>query len=76
MAVKCPQCGADYDVTLFTFGRRIRCDCGAWVDLAVVVVHVTEDDHRIVVPLHRLGQRLPRHRRGGRHPSLSPDIRS
>jgi hypothetical protein len=21
-------------VTLFTFDRRIRCDCGAWVDLA------------------------------------------
>lgn len=35
MAIKCPQCGAEYDVTLFPFGRRIRCDCGAWVDLAV-----------------------------------------
>jgi hypothetical protein len=35
MAVTCPQCGAEFDVTLFTFGRRIRCDCGAWVDLAV-----------------------------------------
>ena len=35
MAITCPQCGAEYDVTLFTFGRRIRCDCGSWVDLAV-----------------------------------------
>ena len=35
MAIKCPQCGAEYDVTLFTFGRRIRCECGAWVDVAV-----------------------------------------
>ena len=34
MAITCPQCGAGYDVTLFQFGRRIRCDCGAWVDLA------------------------------------------
>lgn len=33
MAIKCPQCGAEYDVTLFTFGRSIRCDCGAWVDI-------------------------------------------
>jgi DNA-directed RNA polymerase subunit RPC12/RpoP len=33
MAIKCPQCGSEYDVTLFTFGRSIRCDCGAWVDL-------------------------------------------
>jgi hypothetical protein len=35
MAIKCPKCGTEYDVTLFTFGRSIRCDCGASVDLAV-----------------------------------------
>jgi len=35
MAIKCPQCGAEFDVTLFTFDRKIQCDCGAWVDLAV-----------------------------------------
>ena len=35
MAIKCPQCGAECDVILFTFGRSIRCGCGAWVDLAV-----------------------------------------
>jgi putative transcriptional regulator len=35
MAIKCPVCGAEYDVTLFAFGRRIRCSCGAWVDLDV-----------------------------------------
>ena len=29
-----PQCGAEFDVTLFTFDRSIRCDCGTWVDLA------------------------------------------
>jgi hypothetical protein len=34
MSIKCPQCGAEFDVTLFTFDRGIRCDCGAWVDLA------------------------------------------
>ncbi len=34
MSIKCPQCGTEFDVTLFTFDRRIRCDCGAWVDLA------------------------------------------
>jgi hypothetical protein len=33
MAINGPQCGAEYDVTLFTFGRRLHCDCGAWVDL-------------------------------------------
>ena len=35
MAIRCPHCGAEYDVTLFTFDRRLHCDCGAWVDLAV-----------------------------------------
>jgi hypothetical protein len=33
MAISCPRCGAGYDVTLFQFGHRLRCDCGAWVDL-------------------------------------------
>ncbi len=34
MAIQCPQCGAEYDVTLFAFGRSIHCECGQWVDLA------------------------------------------
>jgi len=33
MAITCPRCGVGYDVTLFQFGHRLRCDCGAWVDL-------------------------------------------
>jgi hypothetical protein len=33
MAIVCPRCGLGFDVTLFEFGRRIRCECGAWVDL-------------------------------------------
>ena len=33
MAIMCPRCGAGYDVTLFQFGRAVRCDCGTWVDL-------------------------------------------
>jgi putative protease len=33
MAIACPRCGAGFDVTLFQFGHRVRCDCGAWVDL-------------------------------------------
>ena len=35
MAMTCPRCGAEYDVTLFAFGRRVRCDCGEWVDWSV-----------------------------------------
>ena len=33
MAIVCPQCGQQYDITLFGFGKAIRCACGAWVDL-------------------------------------------
>lgn len=28
MAVSCPKCGRQYDVTLFQFGRSINCACG------------------------------------------------
>ncbi len=33
MAIVCPRCGTAFDVALFQFGRWIRCDCGARVDL-------------------------------------------
>jgi len=39
MAIKCPQCGAEFDVTLFTFDRKIQCDCGAWVDLRELITN-------------------------------------
>ncbi|MBN1394915.1 MAG: hypothetical protein JW959_07825 [Pirellulales bacterium] len=32
MAIICPRCGANYDATLFEFGRRVRCACGAEVE--------------------------------------------
>ena len=31
MAVQCSRCGNHYDVTLFQFGRKVICDCGAAV---------------------------------------------
>lgn len=31
MAVPCPRCGREYDVTLFEFGRTLWCTCGARV---------------------------------------------
>ena len=33
MAINCPQCGREYDVTLFQFGRTIHCTCGTRVGL-------------------------------------------
>ena len=28
MAIECPRCGRQYDVTLFQFGAGVDCDCG------------------------------------------------
>jgi uncharacterized protein with PIN domain len=33
MAIRCPGCGREYDVTLFQFGRTLRCACGQLVGL-------------------------------------------
>jgi hypothetical protein len=33
MAISCPECGREYDVTLFEFGRTIHCACGARVGM-------------------------------------------
>ncbi len=32
MSILCPRCGAEYDATLFAFGRRVPCTCGALVE--------------------------------------------
>ena len=31
MAITCPRCGSEFDATLFQFGHRVRCRCGAEV---------------------------------------------
>lgn len=36
MAVPCPRCGREYDVTLFEFGRTVWCTCGSRVGRAAV----------------------------------------
>ncbi len=50
MSIKCPQCGAEYDVTLFTLDRSIRCDCGANVDLEVGHQQTSKDGMQAVSP--------------------------
>lgn len=32
MAVRCPQCHRQYDITLFQFGRTVLCECGERLD--------------------------------------------
>ncbi len=33
MAIRCPSCGHEYDVTLFEFESGVVCDCGEYVSL-------------------------------------------
>ncbi len=32
MAITCSRCGSEFDVTLFQFGHRVRCHCGAEIE--------------------------------------------
>jgi len=34
VAIRCPQCGREYDVSLFQFDRTIQCDCGRKLELS------------------------------------------
>jgi len=33
MAITCPDCGREFDVTLFEFGREVTCPCGRKITL-------------------------------------------
>jgi uncharacterized protein with PIN domain len=47
MGVPCPDCGRQYDVSLFSFGRTIHCTCGCRVGLEPRVQrHVSADPPR------------------------------
>jgi nucleotide-binding universal stress UspA family protein len=62
MAITCHRCGRQYDVTLFQFGRRVECTCGATVDLSRGHLLMTDSDsskertswfprHKVLVPI-------------------------
>ena len=46
MAVCCPRCSREYDVTLFEFGRTIWCTCGNRVGIEPRVRHVADSTER------------------------------
>ena len=41
MAIRCPQCGAEYDVAKFEEDQKISCHCGFKLDLSLI--ETTED---------------------------------
>lgn len=36
MAIRCPHCGHEYDVTLFQFDQKVRCHCGKELNLSLI----------------------------------------
>jgi hypothetical protein len=56
MAILCPKCGHQYDVTLFEFGNVVKCDCGAriYIDLqkGVVLKEETIQQETNTAPVH------------------------
>ena len=47
MAYQCPQCGEEYDIALFQFGKNITCPCGQIIDAGkprVIKPEIREDD--------------------------------
>ena len=56
MAIVCSNCGRQYDVTLFQFGKTINCACGARVGFENRIVLPREVELRFFadVMLHRL----------------------
>ncbi|MBN1940015.1 MAG: Smr/MutS family protein [Candidatus Aminicenantes bacterium] len=43
MAIQCPDCGRQYDVTLFQFGQTVECDCGAIIEYGDDLPHSRPD---------------------------------
>lgn len=46
MSIICPNCGHEYDVALFQFGHKVRCECGYMVDGAAPREMSIEDRKR------------------------------
>lgn len=60
MAIRCSGCGREYDVTLFRFGRTIRCACGERVGVGSAIPVDPDTRPRFVVDsmLGRLARSL------------------
>lgn len=33
MAIICPKCGREFDITLFEYGHKVKCPCGRIIEL-------------------------------------------
>ena len=61
MAILCPDCGAEFDVTVFAFGATVKCDCGATVSALAphrATAPVVRDDRRLTDEIARGADRV------------------
>ena len=42
MSIQCPNCKKEYDITLFQFDKKVKCDCGTFVSLSKEMYVTTE----------------------------------
>ncbi len=55
MAITCPRCGSEYDATLFQYGHRVRCACGAEIEYPgenQQAGHVAAREHKLDKPCY------------------------
>jgi len=46
MAITCPGCGHQFDVTLFEFGNTVECNCGTKIRLDPEKGVITQNENR------------------------------
>ncbi len=80
MSIKCPQCGREYDVSLFQFGRSVVCECGRiisrdndpiWQEIFKILEDEEEERVRL---LQRLVDRISRMIVSSDYPDIDIDI--
>lgn len=81
MAVTCPRCGRQYDITIFQFGRTVTCGCGAVIDeshvelfRSVERILASADDARKAEELRRMADEVCRMILDERFPDVDVEI--
>lgn len=63
MAIRCPYCKKEYDVTLFEYGKTVKCTCGNVVNLRHEeifkdIFNVYEDEEKRIEEIKGLADKI------------------